>query len=208
MLLRIFSDYAWPFCYIGKGIVEKLGREFTFKTDYICYELRPETPVGGIRVIDLKPGAKLNEININLNRYGQPYNIYFKAYDFVPNTRTALEATEFARDNNMFDKFYDRVFKAYFNEGRDIGDMAVVLELASEIGLKQEEMKYALDNKLYAGRIEENRELARANQVIVLPTFIIKESRIVGIQPYAAFQRALSSAWRYYKDELNRLPVK
>lgn len=94
----------------------------------------------------------------------------------------------------MFEKFYDRVFKAYFIEGRDIGDMAVVLDLASDIGLEKDEMKYTLENKLYAAKIEENRELARTNQVIVLPTFIINEKRIVGIQPYATFQRTLCAA--------------
>lgn len=129
-----------------------------------------------------------------MNRHGQPYNIRFNTYDFIPSTKIALEATEFARDNNLFDKFYDRVFKAYFTGGQDIGNMAVVLELASEIGLDREVLRHALENNSYAGRIKENRELARKNQVIVLPTFITKESRIVGIQPYTTFQKHLIKA--------------
>lgn len=137
------------------------------------------------------PDVDINRMYDRFNRLGKPYSLNFQPNELLPNTRLALEATEFARDKNSFSQFHAAVFKAYFTDGKDIGNLPVLLDIAGEVGLDGEELKNALENKIYAPRIEANRKLARDSQVRVLPTFLAEDWRIVGIQPDEVFVQKL-----------------
>ena len=187
--LQIFSDYAWPFCYIGKGIVEKLKQEYPLDDEWINYELHPETPASGIKIEDLLPGVDLKAMHLNLEKHGRQYGINFAANEFLPNTKMALEASEFARENNKFHEFHDRIFQAYFSEGKNIGNLMVILEVAKDIGLDSENLEEALIKHTYAAKVEENKKLSQENWITGIPTFISPDGcRIVGAQSYTSFK--------------------
>ena len=74
----------------------------------------------------------------------------------------SLEASEYARDAGRFDSFHGRVFRAYFTETRDIGDLDVLLELAQEEGLDAADLRVALREGRYASRLDEAHSEGRA----------------------------------------------
>jgi predicted DsbA family dithiol-disulfide isomerase len=81
------------------------------------------------------------------------------------------------------------VFRAYFVETRDIGNLEVILGLASEDGLDDDDLRRALKEKQYAARLEEAKDEARGYGITAVPTFIINgKHKLVGAQPIEAFR--------------------
>ncbi len=104
----------------------------------------------------------------------------------------ALEASEYARDAGCFDSFHDRLFRAYFTETRDIGDLDVLLELAEEEGLDKADLRVALQEGRYTSRLNEARREGHQLGINAVPTFIINgKFRIVGAQSLDFFRDRL-----------------
>ncbi len=108
--------------------------------------------------------------------------------DWVSNSRPALEAAEFAREQGLFDPFHRAVFSAYHAEGRDIGKQEVLREIAKAVGLDADEMVAALNEGRYTARVEENLAFSREIGLTGVPAFIIGNRAIVGAQPYNVFE--------------------
>jgi len=135
---------------------------------------------------------QLTQIYDNLRRMGAPLGITFGEVKVTPNSRLALEASEFARDQGRFHSFHDRVFRAYFTEGRDIGKLDVILELAGDLGLGVEELKEALNAGSYLRRLADARREGEELGISAVPTFLIDGShKVVGAQPLDSFRRLL-----------------
>jgi len=158
------------------------------------YELHPETPPQGVKLSILFPGFNPESMVERLRRAGTPYGISFNKIERLSNSRLSLEASEFARDRGSYEKLHSRFFEAYFLEGRDIGSLETVLEIADEAGLDKVELKEALHKGIYRDRLQEHRELGLRYTVAGLPTFIINgEDKIVGAREYETFARAVSN---------------
>jgi len=129
---------------------------------------------------------------IGMNRSGAPYGIQFNPINVVANSRLALEASELARDVGKFEEAHTRLFRAYFQEGKNIGEKNTLLRLFSEIGLNEQQLSYVLDNHVYSARLEQSLVKARKYGITAVPTFIVNgKEKIVGAQPYEVFQRCL-----------------
>jgi len=187
--IKIFSDYIWPFCYIGKGIVDTLKKEFPVADEWVSFEIHPETPPEGVPLAMRLPDVDWDGMYENLRRTGSPYQIMFGTVTLLANSRLALEASEFAREQGKYDSFSEKVFHAYFTEARDIGRRDVVMELAGAAGLDVEALQDALLQGRYAQRLREANEEGRCYRITGVPTFIINEKHmIVGAQPLEVFR--------------------
>ena len=156
------------------------------------YELHPETPPQGVSLGSLFSGFNPEAMVERLRRAGASYGISFNKMERLSNSRLSLEASEFARDRGSYEKLHSRFFEAYFLEGRDIGSLETILDIAGAAGLDPGSLKEALHKGLYRERLQEARELALRHQVAGLPTFIINGAdRIVGAREYEAFVRAV-----------------
>lgn len=111
--------------------------------------------------------------------------------DWVSNSRPALEAAEFAREQGLFEPFHRAIFSAYHAQGRDIGKHDVLREIATSVGLDAAAMVDALDEGRYTLRVEEDLELSRQIGLTGVPAFIIGNRAIVGAQPYEVFEYAM-----------------
>ena len=105
-------------------------------------------------------------------RYGY-LGVHFGELSLLSNSRMALEASEYARDAGCFDSFHDRIFRAYFTETRDIGDVDVLLELAQEEDLDTADLRVALQEGRYTSRLNETRREGQQLGINAVPTFII-----------------------------------
>jgi len=187
--MRIFSDYIWPFCYIGKGIVDSLKKEFTIQDTWLSFELHPETPANGISLAERFSETGLMRMFDNLSNRGKELGITFSQLSKLSNSRMALEASEFARDMGKYDLFHEQVFHAYFTELKDIGNIDRINEIALSCGLNIDEMGYALTEHRYAGRLDETREEASRINLTGVPTFLINDQyKVVGAQPTEVFK--------------------
>lgn len=188
----IFSDYAWPFCYIGKGIVDELKKEFNIEDEWLPFELHPEVSKEGKKVSEFFPGTSVKNMFANINNSANQYGVNFAGADLMSNTHMALLATEYAKEKGKFHEFHSKVFYEYFTEGKNIGDIEIIKNIAKDVGLDVEEMVKVIENNTYEKRLNEAKELAKEHGVSSTPTFIIDNKYvIVGAQPIAKFRDIL-----------------
>jgi len=190
--IRIFSDFTCPFCYLATGIIEKLKHEFDIHEEWDSYELHPETPEEGILLAERFPDYDLDALFEELRVKGAPYGYEFGDVILLSNSRRALEASEFARDHGKHDVFYAAVFRAYFTETRDIGQIPVILDIAGQVGLDIDELRKALTEHRYENRLKKGREEGDFNNVKVLPTFVFNgREKIVGLRSIDVFRKMI-----------------
>lgn len=191
--ILIFSDYAWPFCYVGKGIVDELKKEYEIDDEWIPFELHPEVPTKGKKVSELFPGMSVESMFANLNSLGNKYGVSFSGVDFISNTHLALLTSEYAKEKGKFHEYHDKLFFIYFNEGKDIGDIELLKSIAESIGLDKEEMVKKIEDGTYENNLVEAKNLAIQYEVKSTPTFIINNKyAIVGAQSIESFRKLLS----------------
>lgn len=170
-----------------------MKKEFRIEDEWLSFQLRPRTPPEGIPFTVLFPGADMKERYAHLNRAGEPFGIRFGERTFLSNSRPALEASEYARDKGRYESFHERVFRAYFTDLLDIGDINVLRSLAEDEGLNAAELMQCLDDRLYTNRIEETMQEAARYGINAVPSFIINGTeKIVGAQPVSSFKKLLS----------------
>ena len=112
--------------------------------------------------------------------------------DVVSNSRLALEAAEFARDQDKFDDFHRAVFDAYWVDSKDIGDDAVLAEIGGSVGLDSNLLRAAAVTRTYRERVDFQLDVAKQIGVEGVPAFIFDERIMLqGAQPYELFEQVM-----------------
>ncbi|MEZ7197590.1 DsbA family oxidoreductase [Pseudodesulfovibrio karagichevae] len=193
--VTVFSDFVCPFCFIGSAIIDRLKRDFDIRDTWVPHELHPETPPEGRPLDDLVDRFDLDNVIMTCNQRGEPYGIRFARAERLFNSRLALEAAEFARDAGRYHDFHGRMFRAGFTDGRNIGEIGVVLDVAAQTNLDTERLKEALTDHRFAARVADGSRKAREAGVTALPSFIIEgRPRITGAVDESVLRRALEEA--------------
>ncbi len=205
--VEIWSDLVCPFCYIGKRTFETALGRFAHKDrvtiTWKSFELDP----GAI----FKPGVSIHESLAA--KYGQSVEWAKKATAQVAdmaagagltfaldrtaptNTFNAHRLVHLAAKYGAQDKAEERLFAAYFVEGKQIGDRAVLAELAGEIGIPPNETATLLDGGGYSKEVRDDEAEGRELGVNAVPCFIINRKYMVkGAQPPEALLKALETA--------------
>ena len=189
---KIFSDYIWPFCYIGKGIVDRLKKEYAIDDHWVSFELHPETPPTGMLLSERFKGYDLSSFYDQLRARGLEVGVDFGTHTLLSNSRLALMASEFARDQGRYDSFHENMFHAYFTEGLDIGKPDVIADIAIKSGLDEKETLSAVRDGRYASRLNKARKEASLIGLTGVPLFVIdNKHKIVGAQPIETFRNLL-----------------
>lgn len=200
--ITVFSDYVCPFCYLEEPDLARVREEYGDKVevDWRAYELRPDP------VPTLDPdGEYLHRVwNASVYPMARSLGMTLRLPPVQPRSRKALEAAEFARERGKFDEMHTALFKAFFEDGRDIGDVETLLEVGESVGLGRAELRAALEEGRYTEKVVADEELARLLDVTSVPTMLVtaaseppeKGERITGAQPYggrieAAVERVL-----------------
>ena len=193
--MTIFSDFVCPFCFVASGIVAHLKQDFDITDTWLPHELHPETPPEGRPLDELVDRFDVDQVTMTCNQRGKPYGLSFARMELLPNSRLALEAAEFARDAGLFHDFHGRMFRACFTEARNIGDMAVVLDVARQAGLDLDRLGTVLADHRLAARVADGTRLAKEAGVTALPTLIVEgQPPITGAVDESVLRKALETA--------------
>lgn len=184
-----YSDYVCPWCYIGLARVERLRREFAVAVDWRPFELHPETPRTGARLDGRLGGeARARAFRDNIGQLAAASGLTLRIPAVIANSHRALEAAEFAREHGGFEAYHAALFRAYFEQGRDIGDAETLCEVAREAGVDDQGLRQALSDEQYAVAVDAITASAREDEVVSTPTFIFSGGfRLVGAQEYEVF---------------------
>ena len=111
----------------------------------------------------------------------------------IPNSRRALEASEYAREQGKHDDFHRVVFQKFYGEGQDMSDWAVLRAAAEEVELDSDEMQQKTDGGDYKTAVDEKFNTARMMVITGVPAYILGDKyAIIGAQPYEVFQQTMT----------------
>jgi len=169
----------------------------------VSYEIHPETPSAGRDLADYFRGRDLAPMHEMLRSRAAEFGLPFSAPQILANSRLAILAAEYARDVGSHEALSRRLFRAYFAEGLNIGDVEVLTTLGAEVGLDPAALRHSLLTHAHADRPAAAEQDARRMGITGVPTFVVTSPppgsepkpeplRIVGAQPIAVFRNAIS----------------
>ena len=124
----------------------------------------------------------------HLGDMAQEANLVMRRAPLTPNTRLSFEASEFAKEKGLFEPFHTACYKAFWEDGVNLGEIPVLQKLGEQVGLDGKEMKERLDTGHYTSQAEAQYREALAIGVQGIPSFIMGRYFFSGAQPYEFFQ--------------------
>jgi len=190
-LVRIWSDYVCPFCYVAMERAAWLEREYMAGIEWLPFDLHPEYPSEGID-IDVLSQRYGHDVNESQARMFAAAGLPNTRREFVPNSRGALNLAELARERGVHEELHPRLMNAYWAEGRDIGDTDVLLAEAEAVGLDAGEARDAIETHRYQGLIHASTQAVYEMGASGVPAFVVDDRMLIpGAQPHELFTKAL-----------------
>ncbi|MGZ4033722.1 MAG: DsbA family oxidoreductase [Bacteroidia bacterium] len=208
MKIEIWSDVMCPFCYIGKRKFENALSDFKHKDDveivWKSFQLNPQMKTDPEKNInqylaEIKGWSidQAKEMNDRVIMMAKEVGLN---YDFdkaiVANSFNAHRLIQFAKKSGKGSAAEERLFKAYFTEGKNIDDLQTLITLGLEIGLDRQETERVLTSAVYSEEVE--KDIYEAQQVGVrgVPFFVLERKYAVsGAQDSAVFLDAMNKTW-------------
>lgn len=217
MRIQYWSDYACPYCYIGetnlRHALDELGVSYVFEMK--AFELNPyaKKSAGGDIVAMFAAKYQLNLEDAqkrvdSINEMARAAGLEFDyAKVFHTNTFDAHRLTKMAMAKGgsaMADQMAERLYKAYFAEGVDVGDQEVLVKLGNEVGLDPADIRAMLEGKDYSDQVSLDERQAQMNRISSVPCFIIEDTVAVpGAMPKEQFMEVIKK----YFPETNQVAI-
>ena len=195
--VEVASDVVCPWCYIGKKRLDKaralLKDDLSLKVRWLPFQLNPDMPAQGMPRADYRKAkfgslerSRALDARVMAEGRGEGIEFAFERIERTPNTARAHRLIALAEDQ---DAVVTALFKAYFEEARDIGDPKVLAEIAAQCGVQGWPEK-ARD---VAALESEVREMG----ISAVPTFIFeRKTGVAGAYPPEQLAAAIRDASR------------
>ena len=204
--IDIFSDVICPWCFLGKRQLERAmaeHRDTSFDVHFRPYLLNPDTPPEGVPRAEYfktrfgsNPSA-LDAAHARLGDLGAKVGIHF-AFDRaerIPSTIAAHAVIRWAAERNLAAAVVERLFSAYFSEGRDLGDRATLAEVAADAGLDRDDVLERLAREADFDAVREEADAARIEGITGVPFYVFGERLAVsGAQPPEVLSKVIVRA--------------
>ena len=201
--LDILSDPICPWCYIGKSYLDRaLERhpQHPFEIEWHPFQLNPDMPRDGMdrrTYLESKFGGKEGAVRAyapvleHAEKAG--LKIDFEAMQRTPNTLNAHRLIHWAGLEARQTLVVSALFKAYFTEGRDIGNSEVLADIADGAGLDAAVISRLLASDADEQLIRDRDSHSRKMGINSVPTFIVAQQHAVpGAQPTELWERVIA----------------
>ena len=209
--IDIWSDIACPWCYIGKrkfeagsGLFSGAGDGRDVEIEYHSFELSPDTPVdfdgSETDFLAQHKGIDAGQVEQMLTRVTSIASSVGLDYDYDnlkhTNTVKAHELLHFAKAHGKQLELAERLFRAYFVEGRHIGRVEDLADLAAEVGLDRAAAVSALESGQYLDAVRADQATAAEYGINGVPFFVIDgKYGVSGAQDAQTFAQVLEQVW-------------
>jgi predicted DsbA family dithiol-disulfide isomerase len=202
MRVDIYSDTVCPWCYLGKRRFDLAVASRPLYEPVIIwrpFELNPDVPVEGVdretfMAARMPDSARLEQAHAELERHGEGSGIHFR-FDLigrVPNTRRSHILIAHAARHGLQAAVKDRIMRAYFEEGCDIGDTDELVRLGAEVGLNPAVARNVLILRVGQDGVVAAERHAGVLGITGVPTYVFDgQYTISGAQEVATFARVL-----------------
>lgn len=198
VVVHVFTDYACPWCYLGRARLQKLASELSFSIHTVHYQLSPDTPPEGREIAGYlrARGVNVQEASARLmalmDLEGLPWNV--SPHRMAYNTQRAQELAAFAEANGVGEPIHDALFKAFQVDNVNVYELDVLVEIAVSVGLDAVAARTALEAQTFAATVARDQLTAREIGVTSVPTFVAGGRGVVGAQPLDALRQLVASA--------------
>lgn len=219
MKIEIWSDVMCPFCYIGKRNFEKALTQFAEKEkiEIVWKSFQLDASVPDIATesyeeyLVKRKGLSAEQVKGMLQNVTQMAREAGLDYHFdrsvMVNSLKAHRLIQFAKTRKLGDEAEERLFHAFFTEGKSIADIDTLTQLGVEIGLDATELQVAFTDELYAYQVNQDIQEARQIGVNGVPFFVFnRKYAISGAQPPQAFLETLRKSFDEWQ-KLNPQPM-
>jgi predicted DsbA family dithiol-disulfide isomerase len=182
MRIDIYSDTICPWCYLGKrrfDLAVAARPQYEPVVVWRPFELNPDVPVEGVdretyMAAKMPDQVRLEQSNAELERQGEASGIRYR-FDLinrVPNTRRSHLLIAHAARRGLQGEVIDRIMRAYFEEGCDIGETDELVRLGSEVGLNAADARNALILRIGQDGVVAAERHAGVLGITGVPTYI------------------------------------
>lgn len=189
MDIDIVSDTVCPWCYIGERRIAKamaMRPDIEFNVNWRPFRLDPTIPPEGVnrraymkKKFGDSPDTKARGEAIRAEGTGEGIAFAFDAIERSPNTLNSHRLIRWAANNGVQTDVVQRLFAAYFEEGRDIGDVSVLEMIAGDAGMDAQLVSELLASDADVALIEREDQMAHEMGISGVPTFLFNSRFLI-----------------------------
>lgn len=214
MKIEIWSDVICPFCYIGKRNFETALAQFADKdnieVEWKSYQLDSSVPEVAVETQEdylvKRKGMSRDQVKgmlANVTEMAKQAGLeYHLDKSVMVNTQKAHQLIQFAKTKNLGSEIEERLFKAFFTEGKNVADIETLTQLGKEVGLDANELQVAFTDTQYKNKRQQDILEAATIGVQGVPFFMFdRKYGVSGAQPAQAFLETLSKSFSEWKTK-------
>jgi predicted DsbA family dithiol-disulfide isomerase len=195
-IIPIYFDYASTLCYVAWRIVSELERELDFEPLWKGVPIR-------LRDGNSRPGNALGPIErMKVLNVVAETGVQVTAPEHWIDSDAALQGSELAREGRVFAAYHAGVFRAAFEQRRDIAKLDLLADIAASAGIDATRFAEGLRDRRMQSRIAEHKIEADSVAAIGYPAFILGSYPLIGIQPIETMRLLI----RRFLDQRAREP--
>jgi len=199
----VWSDIACPFCYLGKRKFELAvaSSGLPVEVEFHSFELAPDAPEditdSHAEYLSRKMGvpvAQAHNMEQQIATLGQAVGLEFDHQRLKPaNTGKAHELLHYAKAHGRQAEMKERLMVAYFAEGRNVGRVAELADLAAELGFDRDDVIRSLEAGEYRSDVDADVKTAGEYGIRGVPFFVFEDKYAVsGAQEPGTFAEVLA----------------
>jgi len=202
--VEIWSDFLCPFCYIGKrrfqAALDAYPERDQVEVIWRSFELDPNAKrdfnISIHELLATKYGRTLEwalETNANLEAQALQLGLQFHMDQVIPtNSFLAHRLLHLAKSLGQQDAVSEKIFAAYFTEGRHIGKVETLLEIAETVGLDLVQARKVLHSNDFSDAVRQDEDEAQLFGLTGVPAFVFNRKYLIsGAQPAEVLTQAL-----------------
>lgn len=158
---------------------------------WTAYPLRPNISEEGISIGPLfsKSDKAIEEMNLRLKKAAEEAGLPFGYRTMTYNSRSAQEMGKWAESEGLGDAFHNAVFRAYFVDGKNIGKIPILTDLAAQVELSESEAKRIIDSRTFADAVEKDWSRSLEIDPEYIPSILLNGHLLVNPQKYDLYER-------------------
>ncbi len=182
LTIDVVSDVVCPWCYLGKKRLERalVKEPGDIEVRWRPYQLDPTIPPDGLDRKDYMrkkfgEDGRLEQVHDRLRALGAEEGIAY-AFDKIeraPNTLDAHRLIRWAAEAGVQDAVVEKLFSLYFEQGRDIGDRKILVEVARQAGMDADNVEERLADNVDEKEVRQEIAQAQSLGVTGVPFFIV-----------------------------------
>jgi len=162
------------------------------RVEWLPFELQPEAPPEGIPREAYFGRSRSQAMHDHLRTVAGDVGLKMESRDVIINSRRALGAAEFAREQGRYDEMHHALFKAHWELTGKLEDVDDLVRIGESVGLDGAELRAAIEDGRYEQLLDDTRQQAESVGINAIPAHVFGgRYLVVGAQPYDVFKQVL-----------------